>query len=385
MNKGRERQTIAAAAGVGADAAYRSVAPPLWNSDTFEWPSPDDKPEFDYSRTVNPNRALLVEALAALEGAAGGAITSSGQSAALLTTLLVEGGARVIAPHDCYGGTFRLLQGLADRGAIDVAFVDQRDDRAFAAALEQRAGLVWLESPSNPLMRLVDIARRAAEAKTAGALVVADNTLPTPCRQNPLALGCDLVLHSTTKAINGHHDLFGGALLAADPALVEKIEYWCNAAGLAGSAFDSWQTLRGLRTLPLRVDQQEASAIAIADWLAEHDGVAELFYPGLASHPDHALGKQQTQGPGFVLSFRIRGGMDQARSFVAGLRLITLASSLGGFSSLVCTPASMTHRGMPPEAQAQAGITPDLLRLSVGLEGAADLIADLRRGLDAIA
>lgn len=384
MSDGARPATIAAAAGVGADTAYRSVAPPLWSSDTFEWASPDDKPEFDYSRTVNPNRALLVDALAALEGAAGGVVTGSGQSAALLATLLVGGGARVIAPHDCYGGTFRLLQGLAERGAIEAEFVDQRDDRAFAAALGGGAGLLWLESPSNPLMRLVDIARRAAEAKSAGALVVADNTLPTPCRQNPLALGCDLVLHSTTKAINGHHDLFGGALLGADPALVEKIEWWCNAAGLSGSAFDAWQTLRGLRTLPLRVDQQEASAIAIARWLEAHERVGQVYYPGLASHPDHALGGRQARGPGFVLSFRIRGGMDQARSFVAGLKLITLASSLGGFSSLICTPASMTHRGMPPEAQVQAGITPDLLRLSVGLEAAEDLIADLGRGFDAL-
>ena len=385
MSSPRDEATIAATAGVVSDEFYRSIAPPLWSSDTFEWDSPEDKPDFDYSRTVNPNRALLGRALAELEGAAGCAITSSGQSACMLALLLLPQGARVVAPHDCYGGTFRLLQGLADNGTLKVRFVDQRDDGAFANAIGGGAEMVWLETPSNPLMRVVDIERRALEAKSAGALVVADNTLPTPCRQNPIALGCDLVMHSTTKAINGHHDLFGGALAAADAEVAEKMDWWANAAGLSGSAFDSWQILRGLRTMPLRVDQQERSALAIARWLETHDQVAEVFYPGLESHPDHVLSARQTRGPGFLLSFRIKGDLAKAQGFVKALKLITLASSLGGFSSLICTPATMTHRGMPPEAQLEAGITTDLLRLSVGLEGAEALIADLAGGFDAIA
>ncbi|MDT9597356.1 trans-sulfuration enzyme family protein [Sphingosinicella rhizophila] len=379
----RDIGTIAASVGVAEDAAHHGIAPPLWTADTSEWASPTDKPDYDYSRTVNPNRTLLVRALAALEGAQGGVVTNSGQSAALLALLLLKQGARVVAPHDCYGGTYRLLQGMEERGVLRAVFVDQGDSAALAAALADGADMLWLESPSNPLLRIVDIAACAKAGKQAGALVLADNTLPTPCRQKPLALGCDIVLHSTTKAINGHNDLFGGALLAGDPSIVERIEWWANAAGLSGSAHDAWQILRGLRTLPLRVDRQEKTARAVAAWLADHEQVLEVHYPGLSSHPDYELAARQQSGPGFMLSFRIKGGEAGTRKFVQALELVTLASSLGGFATLICTPASMTHRGMPPEAQAEAGILPDLLRVSIGLEGAEDLIADFERGFAA--
>jgi cystathionine gamma-synthase len=377
----RGEGTIAASTGVAQDPTYRGVAPPLWASDTFEWDSPEDKPDYDYSRTVSPNRDLLANALAQLEGAKHCAITNSGQSAALLALLQLEPGATVFAPHDCYGGTYRLLQGLERKGLIKVLFVDQTNDEAFACALEQGAALVWLESPSNPLLRLVPIQARAEAAKAAGALTIADNTLLTPCRQQPLALGCDIVLHSTTKAINGHNDLFGGALMTNDDALAEQIVWWANAAGLSGSAYDSWQTLRGLRTLPLRVARQEQTAIALAEWLDGHAQVAAVHFPGLRSFPQRDLMEQQQSGPGFMISFRVNGDVG---TFVKALDLITLASSLGGFATLVCTPATMTHRGMPPQAQAEAGITPDLIRMSVGLEDAADLIEDLSRGFAAI-
>jgi len=343
------------------------------------------KPGYDYSRTVNPNRDMLAEMLAELEGAAGGVVTNSGQSASLLALLLLPAGAHVVAPHDCYGGTYRLINGFAEQGRLTAEFVDQRDDAAFAAALARGPALVWLETPSNPLLRLTDIAARSASANAAGALVLADNTLPTPCRQRPLALGCDLVLHSTTKALNGHGDLFGGALLAKSAELVERLAWWGNAAGLAGSAHDAWQTLRGLRTLPLRVDRQEASAQQIARRLVDRPEVSEVHYPGLDTHPDHALALRQQTGPGFMISFRLRGGAGAADDFLAGLGLVTLASSLGGFATLICRPSTMTHRGMPPEVQAAAGLHPDLLRLSVGLEEAADLIADLDRGFAATA
>jgi cystathionine gamma-synthase len=373
--------TIAASAGVTEDPTYRGVAPPLWASDTFEWDSPEDKPDYDYSRTVSPNRDLLARAIAQLEGGKHCAITNSGQSAALLALLQLEPGATVLAPHDCYGGTYRLLQGLERKGLIRPLFVDQNDEDMFAMALQQEVRLVWLESPSNPLLRLVPIANRAAAAKEAGALTICDNTLPTPCRQQPLKLGCDLVLHSTTKAINGHNDLFGGALICDDDDLAEQITWWANAAGLSGSAYDSWQTLRGLRTLPLRVARQEETALALADWLERHHQVEAVHFPGLASFPQRQLLEAQQSGPGFMISFRVRGDV---RLFVQALQLITLASSLGGFATLVCTPASMTHRGMPPEAQAEAGITPDLIRMSVGLEDAGDLIEDLSRGFAAL-
>ena len=381
MSEKRGEGTIVASAGVAEDPTYRGVAPPLWASDTFEWDSPDDKPDYDYSRTVSPNRDLLARALAELEGAKHCAITNSGQSAALLALLQLDPGATVLAPHDCYGGTYRLLQGLERKEQIEVAFVDQADDQAFQGALERGAALVWLESPSNPLLRLVPISARAAAAKAAGALTIADNTLLTPCRQQPLALGCDIVLHSTTKAVNGHNDLFGGALMVNDDALAEQITWWANAAGLSGSAYDSWQTLRGLRTLPLRVARQEQSAITVAEWLEKHGQVAAVHFPGLASFPQRALAEAQQSGPGFMISFRVKG---DTTAFVQSLQLITLASSLGGFATLVCTPASMTHRGMPPEAQAEAGITPDLIRMSVGLEDPADLIQDLSRGFAAL-
>jgi cystathionine gamma-synthase len=256
------------------------------------------------------------------------------------------------------------------------------DAEAYAKALEGEPALVWLETPSNPLLRLTDIRACAEAAKAAGALVAADNTLPTPCRQRPLELGCDLVMHSTTKALNGHGDLFGGALLAGDPALVERLQWWSNAAGLNGSAHDAWQTLRGLRTLPLRIDRAEASAKAIAGWLDRHEGVIGVNYPGLSTHPQQDLAERQQSGPGFMISFRVAGGAEATSRFLRRLELITLASSLGGHATLICKPSTMTHRGMPEAAQREAGIDPDLLRLSVGLEHPDDLIADLGAAFD---
>ena len=377
----RPDATVTGAARPEWDPAYGAVSPPLWTSDTFRWENPDDKPGYDYTRTVSPNRDMLVEVLAELEGAAGGVVTGSGQSAALLALLLLPAGALVVAPHDCYGGTYRLISGMEAEGRLRALFVDMKDDDAFAAAMAHSPALLWLETPSNPLLRLTDIAARAAAAKAAGALVAADNTLPTPVRQRPLALGCDLVMHSTTKALNGHGDIIGGALLAADPGLVERLAWWSNAAGLNASAHDSWQTLRGLRTLPLRVDRMEATARRIAEHLAAHPKIAQVFYPGLVAHPDHALARRQQSGPGFMLSFTLAAGAQAIAPFLEGLGLVTLASSLGGLSTLICQPSTMTHRGMPPEAQAAAGIAPTLLRLSVGLEEAEDLIADVDAAL----
>jgi cystathionine gamma-synthase len=363
----RNPATIVSTAGIGADDAHGSLVPPIYASDTFRWPDADTRPAYDYSRTVNPNRDQLCAALAELEGAAGGVVTGSGQSATLLALLTLPAGALVVAPHDCYGGTYRLICAMEAKGRLRSLFVDQGDDAAFALALGHKPALVWLETPSNPLLRVIDLAARAAQARAAGALSIADNTLLTPLRQRPLMLGCDYVMHSTTKALNGHNDLFGGALLARDPALVEELAYWSNAGGLNASAQDCWATLRGLRTLPLRLDRQEATARV--EFLRDHERVGEVNHPGV----------------GFMISFRIRGGEQAAASFLKELRLVTLASSLGGFSTLICKPATMTHRGMPPEAQIAAGIHPDLLRLSVGLEEPGDLIADLERGLSAVA
>jgi len=381
MAEARKPATVVAAARPARDPAFRGIVPPVVVSDTYQWDDADTKPTYDYSRTVSPNRDLLVDALAELEGAAGGVVTGSGQSAALLALLPLRAGAHVVAPHDCYGGTYRLIKGLEEQRKLRASFVDMLDPAALDDVLDQGADLVWIETPSNPLLRITDIARVAAAGKGAGALVVADNTLATPLRQRPLALGCDLAMHSTTKALNGHSDLFGGALLAADAEVVERLEWWSNAAGLNASAQDSAQILRGLRTLNLRLDRQEASAQRIAAWLAGNPQVKGVNYPGLDDHPGHALAERQQDGPGFMISFRVNG--DAAR-FIAALELVTLASSLGSFATLICKPATMTHRGMPPEAQAEAGIAPDLLRLSVGLEDADDLIADLAGGFAAL-
>jgi cystathionine gamma-synthase len=378
----RHPSTIAASAGAAFGPSRDSLVPPIWITDTFRWPDADTKPDYDYSRTVNPNRDLLADALAELEGAAGGVVTNSGQSAALLALLLLPASALIVAPHDCYGGTYRLIKGLEEQGKLSASFIDQNDDEAFAAAMKRGPALVWIETPSNPLLRIVDIADRAALARAAGALVIADNTLLTPCRQRPLDLGCDLVLHSTTKALNGHSDLFGGALLGADAELVERLRWWANAAGLSGSAQDASQILRGLRTLPLRIDRQETTARRIALWLSAHPAVGEVNFPGLETFPAKALAERQQSGPGFMVSFRLKGDDAATGAFLARLRLITLASSLGGFATLICKPSTMTHRGMPPEAQAEAGIHNNLLRLSVGLEEADDLIADLARGFE---
>lgn len=385
MSRAANPTTIVAAAHPELDRAYGGVAPPIWNSDAFRWTGPNDKPAYDYARTVNPNRTMLVSTLAALEGAAGGVITNSGQAAALLMLLRLPACARVIAPHDCYGGTYRLLDAFERQGKIGCTFVDQRDDEAFGRALSDDVALLWIETPSNPLLRVTDIAARASAARARGALTVADNTLLSPCRQRPLDLGCDFVIHSTTKVLNGHADLFGGAALASDPRLVEELEWWSNAAGLNGSAHDSAQIVRGLRTLPLRLDRQEASAVGIAEWLSTRPEVQAVHFPSIEASADSKVIAAQQSGPGFVLSFQLLGGQAAADRFVKALQLVTLAPSLGGFSTLICTPSTMTHRGMSDDAQKEAGIAPDLLRMSIGLEDCADLIADLDRGFAALA
>jgi cystathionine gamma-synthase len=384
MNKPRSPSTIVAAACPGLDPAYHGVAPAIWWSDTFQWPNANDKPQFDYSRTVNPTRALLARTLAELEGAAGGVVTGSGQAAAMLALLRLPAGARVVAPHDCYGGSYRLLEAFTKQGKLSCTFVDQTDDAAFEAAIEQGFDLLWIETPSNPLLRITDIRKRAAAARSKGALTLVDNTLLSPCRQLPLRLGCDLVLHSTTKVLNGHSDLFGGALLAKDAALAEELEWWSNAAGLNGSAFDSSQIMRGLRTLPLRIGHQERTAERIAAWLNDREEVRRVHFPGRGAARANEIAARQQSGPGFMVSFELKGGRRASDRFLKALELIVLASSLGGFSTLICRPSTMTHRGMPPEAQKEAGLTPHLLRLSVGLEDSDDLIADLDRGFAAI-
>jgi len=380
----RNDSTIAAQTGVDVDRAHGAVTPPLYLSANYSFAGYGQSRGYDYTRSGNPTRDQLAEAIAGLEQGAGAIITSSGLAAVDLVFSLLEPGALVIAPHDCYGGTWRLLTARARKQQIEVAFVDQTDETAITAALARAPALVWIETPSNPLMRLVDIAALARRAKLAGARVAVDNTFLSPVLQKAIPLGADFVVHSTTKYLNGHSDVVGGAVIAADAADVEQLRWWANCCGVTGAPFDSWLTLRGLRTLSVRVAQQQETAGRVVERLAAHPAVARVHYPGLASHPHHAIALKQQSGFGAMLSFELADDCDVA-TFLDALNLFTLAESLGGFESLIAHPATMTHAAMTPEAQAEAGIGQQLLRLSIGLEHAEDIWADLSAALDAVA
>ena len=307
-------------AGIGIDPAHASVAPPLYLSSTYVWPNPTDKGAYDYGRTKNPNRDILADALAQLDGGAGAVVTSSGMAAIDLVLNLINADDLVVAPHDCYGGTHRLLTHRAKQGRIRVEFVDQTDAKALKAAMAKNPALVMIETPSNPLMRVVDVAAICAAAKSAGAISVVDNTFLSPLRLKPLALGADIALQSTTKYINGHSDIIGGCVVAKSADHVEQLAWWANAAGVTGSAFDCHQTLRGLRTLALRLDAAESNARAIAEYLETQPQVETVYYPGLKSDPGYDLAQTQQSGPGAMLSFEIKGGLEAATAFCQSLK-----------------------------------------------------------------
>ncbi|MCI5048459.1 MAG: cystathionine gamma-synthase [Aquisalinus sp.] len=378
---GVHQETVATTAGVAADTAHHSVAPALHLSATYGWNDPCEKPGFDYSRSGNPTRQHLEQALAELEGASKGVVTATGMAAVDLPFNLVNPGDLVLAPHDCYGGTHRLLSARAKRGHFRLQFVDQTDREALSEAFSQKPKLVLIETPSNPLLRLTDIENIVALARQAGAITVADNTFLSPALQNPLQLGCDIVVHSTTKYINGHSDVVGGAVLARDAALGEELAWWANCTGVTGAPFDSYLTLRGLRTLFVRLKQQERTAHAIAKALSEDERVSNVYYPGLETHPGHDIAKRQQKGFGAMLSVEFADAVDTIE-LLRGLGIFTIAESLGGFESLVCTPATMTHASMDKAAQKAAGISKGLVRFSVGLEHESDLLADLNQSLD---
>jgi len=382
----RHRCTSAVRAGIDRDTAFGAVTPPIVLSSNFSFAGFDQKRQYDYTRSGNPTRDLLGEALAELEGGAGGVITATGMGAiTLLLHALLQPGDRLVVPHDCYGGSWRLFNALAKKGAFELVTVDLTDPRALAEALREPPKLVWIETPSNPLLRITDLRFVIDAAHRAGALAVVDNTFLSPALQNPIAFGADVVVHSTTKYINGHSDVVGGAVIARDAALHDTLAWWANALGITGSPFDSFLTLRGLRTLDARLRVHEQNAGALALWLDAQPTVAQVHYPGLASHPGHALAARQQHGFGAMLSVELHavegvGGEAAVRAFVEGLECFTLAESLGGVESLIAHPATMTHAAMAPEARAAAGITDGLLRLSVGIEALEDLQADLAAG-----
>ncbi|NNE57331.1 MAG: cystathionine gamma-synthase [Hellea sp.] len=384
MTRRKSDQTRLVQAGIGEDPQTGSVATPLHTSSTYIWKDIETKGEFDYGRTKNPTRELLTRALVELEGGVGGEIVNSGMAAIDLCLNLLDANDLIIAPHDCYGGTHRLFTHRAFQNRIRVEFVDQSDEAALDVALTHNPKMVFIETPSNPLMRIVDVAAIAKAAKAVGALSVCDNTFLSPVRQKPLALGCDIVIHSNTKYINGHSDVVGGCVIANSEELTERLRWWANCAGLTGAPFDSWLTLRGMRTLPARMDIQEANAGKLATFLDGHNQVEKTYYPGLKCHPQFDLAAQQQFGPGAMLSFEIKGDLATAKSFLSGLELFQLAASLGGTESLICQPAIMTHAGMAPEARQNAGIKDNLIRVSVGMENIDDLLADFTQSFSKI-
>jgi len=376
-----DQQTRSVRAGLETDAEHGAVVPPIYLSSTFTFAGLNERRKYDYSRSGNPTRDALAGALADLEGGAGAVVTATGMAAVGLGVALARPGERILAPHDCYGGTYRLLSALGRTGRAEVDFIDMTDPAAVAAGLAGKPRIVWIETPSNPLLRITDIAALSAAAHAAGALVAVDNTFLSPGWQQPIALGADLVVHSTTKYINGHSDVVGGAVIARDEGLHEELAWWANCMGTTGSAFDSFLTLRGLRTLHVRLRQHGENATAVAGLLAGHESVAAVHYPGLPTHPGHGLASRQQSGFGAIVSFELAGGLQAVARFLDGLACFSLAESLGGVESLVAHPDTMTHAAMDPAARVRAGITPGLLRLSVGIEATGDLLADLRAGL----
>ena len=381
-NSGGTQITQAVRAGIECDETTGCVVPPLHLSSTFAFRAFGEKRTHDYTRSGNPTRDLLATALAELEQGTGAVVTASGMAAITLVGYLVPVGARIVAPHDCYGGTYRLFDAWRRRGERQVEFIDFGEEAEVRAALSRPAALVWIETPSNPLLRITDIAAVAALGHECGALVAVDNTFLSPGWQQPLTLGADLVVHSTTKYLNGHSDVVGGAVVARDPQLNEQLVWWANCLGLTGAPFDSFLTLRGVRTLYARLEHHGRNAHALAHWLDGQANVRRVWYPGLSAHPGHEVAKRQQRGFGAVVSLELEGGHDAVRAFVSGLECFSLAESLGGVESLIAHPATMTHAAMDPEARARAGLVDGLIRLSIGIEALEDLRADLAAGLE---
>ena len=369
-------------AGLESDDATGAVVPPIHLTSTFAFRGFGEKRRYDYTRSGNPTRDLLAEAIAELELGAGAVVTATGMAAITVVGYLIPSGARIVAPHDCYGGTYRLLDAWRRRGERDVEFVDFGDPAAVEAALARPAALLWIETPSNPLLRITDIERFAALGHAAGALVVVDNTFLSPAWQQPLTLGADLVVHSTTKYLNGHSDVVGGAVVARSKELHEPLAWWANCLGLTGAPFDSYLTLRGLRTLHARLEHHGRNAAALAEWLVGQPGVRRVYYPGLSTHPGHEVARRQQRGQGAIVTLELEGGHEAVRAFCSDLSCFSLAESLGGVESLVAHPATMTHAAMDPAARVKAGLVDGLIRLSVGIEALQDLRADLAAGLE---
>ena len=375
--------TLAIHGGQSPDPSTGAVMPPIYATSTYAQSSPGVHQGFEYSRTHNPTRFAYERCAAALEGGSRGFAFASGLAATSTLLELLDSGDHVIAMDDLYGGSYRLFERVRRRSAgLSFSFVDLTDPAQFEAAITPKTRLVWIETPTNPLLKIVDIAAIAAIAKKHGLLVAVDNTFASPILQRPLEHGADIVMHSATKYLNGHSDMVGGMLVVGDNAeLGEQLAFLQNSVGAVQGPFDSFLALRGLKTLHLRMKAHCDNALALAQWLQGHDAVAEAIYPGLAAHPHHALAARQMDGFGGMLSIRLKGGFEAAKRFCERLELFTLAESLGGVESLVNHPAVMTHASIPPARRAQLGIGDELVRLSVGIEALEDLRRDLAHAL----
>ena len=375
--------TLAIHAGQSPDPSTGAVMQPIYATSTYAQSSPGVHQGFEYSRTHNPTRFAYERCVAALEGGTRGFAFASGLAATSTLLELLDSGDHVVAMDDLYGGSYRLFERVRRRSAgLDFSFVDLTDPAKFEAAITPKTKLVWIETPTNPLLKIVDIAAISVIAKRHGLLVAVDNTFASPMLQRPLEHGADIVMHSATKFINGHSDIVGGLLVVGDnPELAEQLAFLQNSVGAVQGPFDSFLALRGLKTLHLRMKAHCENAMALAQWLETHDAVAEVIYPGLPSHPHHALAKRQMDGFGGMLSIRLKGGFEAARRFCERLELFTLAESLGGVESLVNHPAVMTHASIPPARRAELGIGDELVRLSVGVEDMDDLRRDVEQAL----
>jgi cystathionine gamma-lyase len=374
--------TRAIHAGQDPDPATGATIVPIYQTSTYTQTAIGEHKGFDYSRTINPTRLALERQLASLEDARFCSAFASGMAATSAVLALLSAGDHVVVGDDLYGGTYRLFSKVLVRAGLTFTYVDMTDLAATRAALQPNTKLLWVETPTNPLLRLVDIAAMA-ELRAPGQMLVVDNTFATPYLQSPLALGADVVVHSTTKYLGGHSDAVGGAAITNDPALADAIKFYQNAAGGVPGPLDAFLVQRGIKTLAVRMDQHERNARAVAEFLAARDDVARVYYPGLAAHPQHDLAKRQMRGFGGMVSFVLRGSDERAFAFAKETRLFSLAESLGGVESLLCHPARMTHGSIPKEERDRRGVTDGLLRLSVGIEDAGDLIDDLRAALDA--
>ncbi len=377
-------KTLSVHAGHDPQAFLGAVMPPIFQTSTFAFKGVGEPGPYDYSRSGNPTRKALEDCLAALEGGVRGFAFATGMAAETTALMLLNASDRIIVHSDLYGGTYRLLTTVFQSKGIESEFVDLRDRDALKAALRQGAKAVWIETPTNPLMNLVDLQEVASLAKSYGALTICDNTFLSPYFQRPLELGVDIVLHSTTKYINGHSDVVGGALIAKDPELAERIGYLQNALGTCAGPFDCFLVLRGVRSLPVRMEEHNRNSLALAQWLEAHPKVEQVLHPGLESHPQHALALKQQTGFGGTFSFRAQADDAGIKRLLGAVKLWTLAESLGGVESLIEHPATMTHASVPAEVRNQMGITGNLIRLSVGLEDIRDLIADLEQALDQV-